>query len=226
MKKLAFLLALASQTAVFAQNLPASYDFGLGITYEMKSGKEGQVKAGEKIGVWFAKGDYTGIESARQKGFFMVMDLQQQKMVTFMKDQKMAMVMDLNKLKDKMKGQVPDENQPAPSIKKTGKTATILGYSCQEYLAETEQHKTLVWITTQLGDGMGNFAKTLATVLQTGPGKLQMPSLKGIENGVILKVLSTDKKSGNISGMEAVEVKKEALKQPTTGYNVMAMPGM
>lgn len=95
------LFGLLGMSSAFAQSLPENYEFALGVTYEMSSGKNGNLKKGEQMGMWFSNQPYTGMESPRQKGFFMVMDLKDQKLVTLMTDQKMAMVMDLKKMQEK-----------------------------------------------------------------------------------------------------------------------------
>ncbi len=220
------LFGLVGTNPVSAQSLPDTYDFTLGVTYEISSGKNGNMKKGEQMGMWFSNQPYTGMESPKQKGFFMVMDLNDQKMVTLMTDQKMAMVMDLKKMQEKMKGQVKEENPANVKISKTGKSETILGYKCQQYLIESDDSQSYAWITTELGSGMGNLAKSLSAILSSGPKPMGLPSMKGIENGVLLKMESTDKKNGNTTRLEAVNVSKEGKKFPTAGYNVMAMPGM
>lgn len=220
------LFGLLGMNSAFAQSLPENYEFALGVTYEMSSGKNGNLKKGEQMGMWFSNQPYTGMEVPKQKGFFMVMDLKDQKMVTLMTDQKMAMVMDLKKMQEKMKGQVKEENPSDVKITKTGKSETILGYKCDQYLIETSDGQSLVWITTELGSGMGNLAKSLSSILSSGPKPMGLPSMKGIENGVLMRLESTDKKSGNSTRIEAVNVNKDGKKFPTAGYNVMAMPGM
>jgi hypothetical protein len=219
------LLAILSTNAVVSQTLPENYDFSLGITYEISSGKNGSLKKGEQMGMWFSKGDYTGMESPKQKGFFMVMDLKDQKMITFMTDQKMAMIMDLAKMRQRVQGQVKEEGPNNVKVTKTGKSETILGYKCEQFQVESDDSQSLVWMTTELGSGMGNFAKSLAAMLETGPKPIRFPSMKGMENGVMLKMETTDKKSGNLSRFEAVSVTKDGKKMATDGYKVMAMPG-
>jgi Domain of unknown function (DUF4412) len=41
-----------------------------------------------------------------------------------------------------------------PNIKKTGKTKTILGYKCDEYLVEDEESEVHMWISEKLGKEM------------------------------------------------------------------------
>ncbi len=222
----AFFMALLTIQTVHSQTLPDKYDFNLGVTYETSSGKNGSFRKGEQMGLWFSKGEYAGMESPKQKGFFMVMDVKDQKMITLMTDQKMAMVMDLAKMKEKMKTQQKEEDQADVKVTKTGKTATILGYKCEEYQVDSESSTALVWITKELGDGMGNLAKNLSTMFNAGPKSMGMPSMKGMESGVMLKMESTDKKSGNSTKLEALSVSKDGKIISTSGYNVMAMPGM
>lgn len=209
---------------VNAQSLPESFDFGLGITYSVTTSKKGDVKKGEDLGVWFSNGDYTGIETANRKGFFMVMDIKSQKMITLLMDQKMAMVMDIAKMTKKVKDQAPNQKPSDIKVTKTGK-ATVLGYTCDIYQVDSDQTRSQIWITTQLGGGMMEFAKGLAAILQSGPLSIHYPELKGIDGGVMLKMETTDKKSGNLTLMEAIAVDKDGKKIGTSDYKAMELPG-
>ncbi|HEY8396653.1 MAG TPA: DUF4412 domain-containing protein [Flavihumibacter sp.] len=210
--------------AVQAQGLPESYDFGLGVTYAVSSGKkEGALKKGETMGVWFSKGAHTGIEPTNQKGFFMVVDAQSQKMVTFMTEQKMAMVMDMGKMAQKIQSK-EGEKVPDVKITKVG-TETVLGYNCTIYNVESDDTNTRVWVTTELEGGMGSFSAAMSNMFKNRKSAMLYPDLKGIDNGVMLKLHSTDKKSGDISVMEATNVDKGGKKISTTAYKVMSMPG-
>ena len=47
-----------------------------------------------------------------------------------------------------------DNDVVPPNIKKTGKTKTILGYKCDEYLVEDEESEVHMWISEKLGKEM------------------------------------------------------------------------
>jgi hypothetical protein len=47
-----------------------------------------------------------------------------------------------------------DNDVVPPNIKKTGKTKTILGYKCDEYLVEDEESEVHMWLSEKLGKEM------------------------------------------------------------------------
>lgn len=49
-----------------------------------------------------------------------------------------------------------------PKIRKTGKTQTILGYSCDEWIAEDDNEVTNIWGTSKLGNIYESFTKSFS----------------------------------------------------------------
>jgi hypothetical protein len=76
------------------------------------------------------------------------------------------------------------------NLKKTGKTKTILGYSCDEYMAEDEDHETRMWVSEKLGKEV---RKDMLNNQQYFGGSFQHAS--DIE-GMVLEYETVDKEEG------------------------------
>jgi len=53
-----------------------------------------------------------------------------------------------------------EESTSKPNIRKTGKTETMLGYRCEEWVVAGEDGETSVWCSSKLGDVYKGFAKS------------------------------------------------------------------
>lgn len=62
-----------------------------------------------------------------------------------------------NKQQDSMK---QADSLSKPNIRKTGKTETLLGYPCEEWVVAGEEGETSVWCTPKLGDVYKGFSKS------------------------------------------------------------------
>ncbi len=86
-------------------------------------------------------------------------------------------------------------------IKKTGKTKTIAGYSCEQYLYTTDEVDSEFWITDELKTSDRDFFSTLyKTSAMT----------HGMGYGYVMESVSKDKLSGNISKMSVTKVDNNA----------------
>lgn len=223
---------LFSADGIYAQEsgkLPEEYQFKLGITYDMFSGKNDKVKKGQEMSMWYSEAGYTGIGMGGQTTMFMVYDMKSMKMLTLMEAQKMAMVMDIKKLIDQVsdKAGVNADDTPDGKITKTGKSEKILGYTCEQYKISSDKAETLVWITSELGSGFGDYAKSMAMAM--GGGKATkgkgFPDMQGVANGVMLKMESTDTSKGELTRIEAIAIDKGGKKLNTSGYKMINMAG-
>ena len=59
------------------------------------------------------------------------------------------------------------EQRPKPDITKTGKTATILGYSCDEYVSKNEDGETSIWCTSKLGNVFEGLANSMGQMTRS-----------------------------------------------------------
>ena len=231
-----FILSISScifYASVFAQSskaLPAEYSFKLGITYELTGGKAGETPRTTTTTFWFSEKDYAGFDLPKQQGMLIVYDLPNKQMLTFMTDKKMVMVMDMGKMEqkiDSIKKQPSGQSKKEAGGKliKTGKTEMILGYSCDQYQMTSSNSTALIWVTKELGAGFGNFAQGFSQLMKSNPSGTQMPDMKAMGNGMMLKMESKSTESGSISRLEAKSIHKEGKKISTAGYKIMAIPG-
>jgi hypothetical protein len=104
-----------------------------------------------------------------------------------------------------------------PNIKKTGKTKTILGYKCDEYLMEDEESEVHMWISEKLGKEM---QKEWMNNQQTfGAMFTQAYSL----NGMTLEYEMIEK-NGEKSIMQVTKIDlNHSHKISTDGYAIMSM---
>lgn len=224
-----FLISLLIAPGMMAQEEMADqYSFDLGITYEMATGKPGKLKNNTQMSMWFSNADHVGMQAGEQNEMFMIYDMKSMKMITLMEAQKMAMVMDMKKMQDKMASQVKQQQAAAEDVKvsKTGRSEKILGYSCDEYKISSKEGENLVWITKELGQGMGNFSKKFSSIMNSNPRSKKVTGFEGMEEGVMLRMEFTSTDGKDASRFEAKEVHKDGKTVSTEGYQVMKMPGM
>lgn len=227
-KSLLFCLLLACTGGLLlaqAKAIPAEYIFKTGVTYEMKASTN--AKANEMTS-WFSTSSYTGMGMGEQ-GIMMVYDMGSKQIVTFMEQQKMYMTMDMEKMKQKAADLAKqyEDKKPASDYKvaKTGKSEAVAGYPCEQWQVTSSDNKTLVWITTALGVNYSNMADGLMMLMKSGSGTGSIPDMKGMTNGVMLKMESTDLKNNNVVTMVAKSVNKAGMTIKTAGYKGMVMPG-
>jgi len=88
-----------------------------------------------------------------------------------------------------------------PDIKKTGKTKSIAGYKCQQYLYNTDDVDSEFWITDELKTSDRDFFSTLfKTSAMT----------YGMGYGYVMESTSKDKATGNTSKMQVTKVDNNA----------------
>lgn len=148
------------------------------------------------------------------------------------------MYMDLNnslfsKLKDMMGKGDDDEDEKTKDINfedfKTGKTKTILGYECQQWIMKDVNeddfdYETEAWITDELGNFM---------LMKNPMGEAFSPSWSSSmkNNGFFpLLVITRNSDGEEQSRFEALEIDKKSLSSDLfgipAGYSEMKIPGM
>lgn len=235
MKKasIAFLLCLAFHlTTVVAQEsvtLPDSYKFRLGITYQIATDKNSDGKKSQEMTLWYSGNGYTGFGLKGNAAMFMVYDIKAMKLITLMESQKMAMAIDMKRISEKMGNEEMKDKAANAKVTKTGKKETILGYKCEQYQVTTDESESLLWVTTELGAGFGDFAKSMAAAMNgprmKGGGGINLPDVKELSNGVMLKMETTNKSSGEVATVTATNVDKAGKELKTSGYKLMSLPG-
>ncbi|KIC96276.1 DUF4412 domain-containing protein [Flavihumibacter solisilvae] len=221
--KRSFLLFALLQVVFVCSGFSQEYkdfNFKSGITYSMSNSSN---SGPNEMTMWFADNQYSGVEMGGQSAFFMVYDMKNQAAVNIMPAQKMYMVMDLKKMKEKMKSKTENPDSEKPVITKTGKTEKILGYNCEQYLIKTNKSESLVWVTKDLGIDGAAFAKSFGEIMgnQDNSSPINTYGL----SGVMMKMEVTEKDSKEKATLVATKVHKDGKSVDVTGFKKMNMPG-
>lgn len=105
------------------------------------------------------------------------------------------------------------------SWKKTGKTKTVAGYTCQEYHAENDEYDALVYITNELGVSWLEATSASFSEMLSDPA---MAQYSGVE-GTMMETRSTEKKSGKVSTWVTKEVHRNGATIKTGEYEAASM---
>lgn len=93
--------------------------------------------------------------------------------------------------------ETPETYLANPNVKKTGRTKTIAGYKCEEFIYDDEYSKSHVWITKDMKLNAKDFMSTIF--------KTSMAS-HGMGWGYMMETTSIDKESGEKSVMQVTKV--------------------
>lgn len=169
--------------------------------------------------------------SADGQSFASIMDLQKMEMLMLMPSEQMYMVMPI---KEKMEQAMDKAFENDATVQKTGRTETILGYKCAEYVAKDRDTTTEIWVAEGLGSfmGLGNGGGGGAMGGMMGGKKKSggwEEKFKG-KPGFPLRVVSHDAKSRETFRMEATKVEPgnlpASLFQAPAGWQKFQMPNM
>ena len=93
--------------------------------------------------------------------------------------------------------ETPETYLANPNVKKTGKTKTIAGFKCEEYIYSDENSESHIWITKDMKLNTRDFFSNLF--------KTSLYS-QGIPWGYMMEATSTDKETGEKSFMQVKRV--------------------
>lgn len=135
--------------------------------------------------------------------------------------QKMAMIVNYVDQVEKM-----NAIGTVPKITKTGETKTIDGYLCEKIIAETEESKSVMWITKDLGLQYGDLYKIIASG-NNGPQAQSgnLPAMKEM-NGFPIEMEVTTKKKAETVTIRIKNISKAPINSATfstEGYQIMDM---
>lgn len=171
--------------------------------------------------------------AAEGHSFASIMDLQKMEMLMLMPDQQMYMVMPI---KEHVEKAVQGAYEKDTTIEKTGRTETILGYKCDEYVSKDKDATTEVWVAEGLGSfmGLGSGGGNPMAGMMGGGGKAKPASgweqkFKG-KPGFPLRVISRTSGGKETFKMEATKIEPGSLPatlfQPPAGWQKFDMGGM
>lgn len=199
------------------------------MTLAMKSSKD---KGKEMVMAYAIKEGLVRIEPqmAEAKGTAMIMNWAKREMIMLMPEQQMYMTMPIKEPKEA----TPAAGSSDQKVEKTGKTATILGYLCEQYIAHDKQGNTVeMWVTDKLGTfmGLGNGGGPMSGKRGGGGGGQAWEELvKGKEGFFPLRVIVHDTKGQESFTMETKQIQAGSLPDslfvPPEGYQSFAMPDM
>lgn len=139
-----------------------------------------------------------------------IMDSKNQSMVMLMdhEGQKSSLAMKLNY--DKIQNLVEEETSeqlknPEYEIIKTGNTKEILGYTCEEYLAKSEDGEGRYWLTKEPIQGFSLFSPQANPMVTNKTMEKYDSFFSNAPKGTFLEMLFTSK-DGEITDMRAVEI--------------------
>lgn len=223
------LLRLFAVTALLTASIGYAAGFEGKVTLAMSTGKG---KA--QILDYSIKDSAIRIDlSAEGQSFASIMDLKKMEMLMLMPQQKMYMIMPM---KDKVEKAVDAAMAKETNVEKTGRTETILGYKCDEYVSKDGNTTTEIWIAEGLGAfmGLGSGGDNPMAGMFGGGGKPKAAGgweakFKG-KPGFPLRVITRDAKSRESFKMEATKIEPGSLPaslfQPPAGWEKFQMPDM
>jgi hypothetical protein len=109
------------------------------------------------------------------------------------------------------------------SVEKTGKTATILGYPCEEYIIQQDDEAKDLWATTKLGDVYEGFMKSFGQFAKRRPGGMNDNLELEVIKMKIFPLKSTTTTRGVVTSTEEItKIEKRTLAaslfEAPTGY--------
>jgi hypothetical protein len=192
------------------------YQFSQDVLMEMESfDKKGKSSGVNNMRMLFNNnGDYFGSEiivnddkgNTSSMGFS-IFDWKNNQMISLIDNggMKIGMVIDMkaaaNSISD---ANTETDSAKETSFKKTGKTKTILGYLCEEYLAENEETLSEVWIANDVKINMGNAFQYISENQKSKKNKMSYPN--DAPEGFMMEMVSTNKKNNEKTRMTVVEL--------------------
>lgn len=155
-----------------------------------------------------------------------IFDNKNKTIITIDEQEKSGMAMSLDGIGNIMKQfgsmyQKEDAEQEKPnySITKTGKTKTILGYSCSEYLIisndKDENTESSVWVSKD--------TKIIHYNIMNALGKDMIEksnTYKNQLNGAVLEMHSKNLKTGNTYDMTVIELNQKSISKDLSNYKI------
>ncbi len=153
-----------------------------------------------------------------QGGSTILHDFNHESAIIIDESQKTAQVMSLSWMKKMMGGEVPEgDDTQRPQVSKTGKTRSIHGYTCYEYLIETETEKINAWFAPNVPfsyqDYLGGFTKMM------GQSMNKLPE----DQGYVMEMKMYDKAGKETYQMKVVELSEQGTSLNLSDYKVQKL---
>lgn len=188
-----------------------SYTFTSSVTYLMENPK----KAGESQTINYNFGDQVIKMEVTNQGISSIIDSKNGVMILLNNKEKTATVMSTKMMEAVMSQQQMNQgDQPQAKVTKTGRTKTILGYKCEEYLIESDK-KTEVWIAKDAGIDV---SKTFANMNKTSQSKI--PNEAFMEGGMLMEMNAYDASGAIEAHLLATALSKESQTVQIGAYKI------
>lgn len=145
-----------------------------------------------------------------------VIDYKEKAMIMFIEQQKMVMGIPLD-IDKSMKDVQDDPKTKINTPKKTGRTKSILGYVCDEWVVESAENTSTMWVSQKPPFASAGFFKVMSQQLLTSTGTPLPADMKGIP----LEIQAVDKKTKEKFSMVCTEISNKPSKFSTAGYKTM-----
>jgi hypothetical protein len=161
------------------------------------------------------------------QSFASIMDMKKLEMIMLMPKEKMYMVMPMKQTIEKASASADIKD---PNIEKTGRTETILGYKCDEYVTREKNNTTEIWLAEGLGSFMGMGDNSGGGMFGKKKASASWEEKFKGKPGFPLRVVTRDGKSKETFRMEATKIEPGSLPtslfQPPSGWEKLQMPNM
>ena len=218
--KFALILLFFALSALSARPAPAAQDFEGTVRMKLTTEKSTMIID------YFIKGPKARMEMEPEKKdekahkIVSILDSGARKMTVLMPQQKKYMVMEWNPLDARnLKGK-----KPGMEFKKTGKTESILGYRCEQWLGTDEKREIEAWTTP----GLGRFAGLGGGPSDSGLGDLEKQMLK--EGAFPLRMIDREISGKERTRLEAVSAERKSLAaslfEPPPDFEAIQTPAL
>lgn len=208
--------------------LKDTYDFRIGVTYEMRTPEDEGGGESTTMAMWFANEPYVGSE-VEQGNDRMISVIDDGQIIMFNDTDKSYMAISSQSLgafsqaaKDAVGDQeLVDEDLGEVTMKRLG-SENILGYTCQGYEFSTDAATTRIWYTEELNVNMfAAFLGSMGTLLNHTTSELPKEAMD--VNGVMMRMESHDKTTGDRMIMEAKQVHTQGKTIVSSDYKRMGL---
>ena len=208
-------------------NVEDSYSFSSNIKMEVESYKNGKLEDKSHINSFFNTSDdvfgyeFTDAESSQDKKGFFIMDKNNNATIILSDDngEKKGIVtgVDMDQLSNYTQEEMENDSDSEPAdfsrAHKTGRTKSILGHTCEEYIYKDEYDESTVWISKDKDLKMGGLFSSVYN---------NSSVLAGYPGGIIMEAESKDLNTNETSIMKVTEINDNIHKTIDLGsYEIM-----
>jgi hypothetical protein len=207
--------------------LKSNYDFDHQVDMRIESfDKKGKSEGVQTMQMFFSDSEtHVGVKAIMEgMNSVSIIDMTKYQMIMLMDmgGSKMAMAIDFDPSKFATEVETTDEATDV-NFRKTGRTKTILGYSCDEYIMEDESSTVEFWVTRE--EQLDLF-KAFGAMGASGKGAGGFSSVTEYPMGMTMEFTSTEKKNGEKATMQVTKIQRNIdYSISTAGYSLMNMPG-